>query len=500
MLLSFACFAFSFFFGAGEDTIKDFKKYYPSFTSSPQKVEAILSLEGIDIPDRVECLLPLFSDPDPEVRNALLRILGEVKDPASVAVMVQSLKGKTNPAKIGAVEALGKGKHAQALGALMTLSTDTNTALRVALVGALGEIGDRSANEIVWKYMEEGKEELRVAACDAAGMLADPVSVDRVIARLADKEWRVRAAAIGALSQIRATPAVPALIQSMEKEEGRLVEDAGRALEKLTGLNLGLDLVQWKDWWNLNGKNYRVPTAAELAAWKEKERKSNEKYGMRGDVVNYNGITTLSKRILFVIDQSGSMEEEVTDRARFQDRGYPSFSKFEIVKQELIRTIRNLDSKVQFNIITFASDVFIWKKQLASANLLNKTSAEGYIKSLLPIGGHSKEGLAAAGLMGSAGLELGRTNSHLALMTALGGPGGKQIGDVPEEVDTIFFLSDGRPSTGIIVEPADLSRAVRQANEAKKVVIHALAIGEFQRDFMQNLAKENGGVFVDLGK
>jgi hypothetical protein len=31
-------------------------------------------------------------------------------------------------------------------------------------------------------------------------------------------------------------------------------------------------------------------------------------------------------------------------------------------------------------------------------------------------------------------------------------------------------------------------------------VIHALALGQFRRDFMERLARENGGNFVDLGK
>jgi hypothetical protein len=41
---------------------------------------------------------------------------------------------------------------------------------------------------------------------------------------------------------------------------------------------------------------------------------------------------------------------------------------------------------------------------------------------------------------------------------------------------------------------------VRVANELRKVVIHTIALGEFQKEFMRTLARENGGVFVDLGR
>jgi hypothetical protein len=43
-------------------------------------------------------------------------------------------------------------------------------------------------------------------------------------------------------------------------------------------------------------------------------------------------------------------------------------------------------------------------------------------------------------------------------------------------------------------------REVRAANQLRKVVIHTIAIGEFQKDFMKSLAEQNGGVFVDLGR
>jgi hypothetical protein len=41
---------------------------------------------------------------------------------------------------------------------------------------------------------------------------------------------------------------------------------------------------------------------------------------------------------------------------------------------------------------------------------------------------------------------------------------------------------------------------IKTANELRKIVIHTIAIGEFQKDFMKRLAEDNGGVFVDLGR
>ena len=91
-------------------------------------------------------------------------------------------------------------------------------------------------------------------------------------------------------------------------------------------------------------------------------------------------------------------------------------------------------------------------------------------------------------------------------MTALNVKNGPKTGTASEtkdykvDVDTIFFLSDGRPTVGEFVDPDDILREVKSVNELRKVVIHTIAIGEFQKDFMKRLAEENGGVFVDLGR
>jgi len=67
-------------------------------------------------------------------------------------------------------------------------------------------------------------------------------------------------------------------------------------------------------------------------------------------------------------------------------------------------------------------------------------------------------------------------------------------------LDTVFFLSDGRPSVGKLVDTNEIRKEVRRHNEVFRIVIHTIAIGEFQKEFLQQLAEENGGVFVDMGR
>ena len=163
---------------------------------------------------------------------------------------------------------------------------------------------------------------------------------------------------------------------------------------------------------------------------------------------------------------------------------------------------------MKFGIVSFATDTKRWKKKLVPANVINKSSALDWVKRLEPIGGNSKLDLAEAGLTGAANLEAGKTNTYGALAEALGidqGNGkGKAKGGSKEkylgEVDTVFFLSDGRPTAGKYIEYREILDRIREGNLLRKVVLHTIAIGNFEKGFMRQLAEQNGGVFVDLGK
>ena len=114
-----------------------------------------------------------------------------------------------------------------------------------------------------------------------------------------------------------------------------------------------------------------------------------------------------------------------------------------------------------------------------------------------------------AGLGGSANLQAGKTNTLGALLYAFGidpekPPKAVVTGfdknAIKSPLDTVYFLSDGRPSVGKLIDTNEILKEVRKYNEVYRIVFHAIAIGEFQKEFLQVLAEQNGGVFVDLGR
>jgi len=485
-----------------DEIVKEFKKYFKKYKDTPTRVEAILSLEGTESVDVVDVLVPILDDEADEVVRAAVRVLASFRTrPPVDAMLVELEDNKKEEVRVGLLRVLEMGEYGETNEAVLPLLDDKSWEVRRRAVNALSENGVREVvTPPILALIEDKEPAVRCAVFDGLAKLRAPEVVAPAIASLGDDSWQVRASAIHALRDVRHKDSIGPLIERMGTEEGRLIADIGEALGEITGRAFGQRLDAWRNFWATYEDRFEIPTDAELAKLRAAQQKNREIYKPPG-AVTYHGIETPSRSILFVIDVSGSMEQEVVERERFEDGDYPSFKRIDIVKTELLRTIEGLEDYVEFNIVQFATETKRWKKRQVRANVLNKSSARDYIRKLESLGGASKEELASVGLVGSANLEAGRTNTYAALMDALEA-GGQGVRDKHYEVaiDTIFFLSDGRPSWGKFTDTDDILREVRAANDLRKVVIHTIAIGEFQKQFMETLALQNGGIFADLGR
>ena len=136
--------------------------------------------------------------------------------------------------------------------------------------------------------------------------------------------------------------------------------------------------------------------------------------------------------------------------------------------------------------MTFASDIHTWRETEVPATEANVKDALSWAKTrLLPRGG---------------------TNTYGALMRALN--------DNPK-VDTVFFLSDGLPSSGEMEIQEEIIVALRDANRFRKVIFNTIALvfGKSKIEkawkyedpqemgaFMSRIAKETGGKWVVIDK
>jgi Mg-chelatase subunit ChlD len=120
-----------------------------------------------------------------------------------------------------------------------------------------------------------------------------------------------------------------------------------------------------------------------------------------------------------------------------------------------------LPPKAKINVITFAGDTTPVFAKLQTLGKKQRKQAESFVKAL-----YGK----------------GPTNVHDALEAAF----------ADRDVDTIFLLTDGQPSTGPIVDREALADEVRRWNADRGIRIHTIAIGQ-KSELLARLAKDSGG-------
>jgi uncharacterized protein with von Willebrand factor type A (vWA) domain len=85
----------------------------------------------------------------------------------------------------------------------------------------------------------------------------------------------------------------------------------------------------------------------------------------------------------------------------------------------------------------------------------------------------------------------GGTNIHQALFECLGGK--RKLA----RADTVFFLTDGEPTVGALVDPYQILEEISERNRGRKVTLHTIGVSDEQdAAFLLNLARRNGGRFV----
>jgi len=257
------------------------------------------------------------------------------------------------------------------------------------------------------------------------------------------KSWQVRAAAIDLITALRLPAGIPWLIERHDVEQARLREDVVQALYDLTRLRLP-NTAAWRAWWQKEGPAFQVPAAANE---KEQARK-----GAAATVATYWDIPVRSDRVAFVVDVSGSMNEPF---------GTGGGNRLDEAKRQLVRVLGMLPGKAKVNLITFGTGAAAFRDTLQVLDEKLRLSAEIYAKGLTV---------------------RGSTNVHAGLQRAF----------ADAEVDTIFLLTDGAPSSGPIVAPDALAKEVASWNLGRGIRIHTVALGG-KSPFLERLARESGG-------
>jgi hypothetical protein len=341
----------------------------------------------------------------------------------------------------------------------------------------------------------------RKLLCEALGSRKDGRIVSVLVSLLEDRDWEIVAAAAKALAVNRSRSAVEPMISAYERAEDKNDEGAARglrqALQEMTGEYMLESARDFRNWWDGKGREEYSENAT------ARPKGLIGKGGPRSTL--YGEIT--SKNVIFICDVSHSMSA----RGRVPDQPLqpggdasgrpetggdvaggpqdgagkeglklgkqgvkPGFegTRMDILKIELAHVvITMLPDDAKFNLIAYSGQVYPWKKRLTKASKSSRKAALDFVKKMEP---------------------LGRTNTHDALELAFS----------DSSVDTIYFLSDGAPTTGKYVYPEEILTAVRRWNRGRNVTIHTigLIVGKYMNEehgrlksFLTKLAAENGG-------
>jgi hypothetical protein len=175
--------------------------------------------------------------------------------------------------------------------------------------------------------------------------------------------------------------------------------------------------------------------------------------------VRFYGIPTHSHRVVFCIDISGSMLFPMDGKG---GRREPRINR---TRRELLRTLSDLSPGTLFNVYLFAGGTAALGPRLVPATPEHKQAAIAFLE---------EQGIT------------GGTNIYGVLTEAL-----------DSGADTVFLLSDGEPTQGLILDPALIIEEIAARNAHAAATIHTIGLSQDQNaELLFNLAHRNGGRYV----
>jgi len=275
------------------------------------------------------------------------------------------------------------------------------------------------------------------------------------------KDWRARYALIPMTRRIRSKASIPVLIHLLEehKENGKkvhfsgtLLKAIGDALADLTGYWAPVDAPEkWRAWWTAEEKNFVMGAGKKGLKRRIGDTKSAE----------FFGIPVSGNRVVFILDCSGSMltpfgQATVINASKLPRQGTYE-SRLDRAKKELTAAVKGMSADDEFNVVTFENRVRVWQKKLVPATERNKAKLAAFLDKTKAWGGTALyDGV------------------HDALQLKSQRRPGSPYGT---PVDEIFILSDGAPTAGKVIDPAEILMFLNNWNRGALVRINTIFVG-----------------------
>ncbi|MBI4616013.1 MAG: HEAT repeat domain-containing protein [Planctomycetes bacterium] len=418
--------------------------------------------------------------------------LQAMRDEAAHSRMIEAgLSHESLRVRTGVLTALRAIPAEASIPRIVALLGDTDSRVRAAAAEALGVMGsagpDGTAGDFAGKVRAAARDEL-------LGSLEDP-------------RWEVRSATVFALARWREARVVEPIVNRMASEGGRLIEDFDRALKELTGHTCQGQTSAWKSW--LAAHRDRLE---EIVAKREPTSDGEDDR----TVIAFYGVRSRSKRIVFVVDCSKSMNEPAKNYipqppppgSRPSRRVFslsPEPTRLDVARYELESAITALSDDSRFGVIAFHDRV----GKASDNSRLEHTEEMGGLEVFQPdrlVAATGPEKDRAYRWLGALRAE-GQTNLYEAVARAFDPTGKGTPEDAVEDgPDSFFVLTDGVPTSGMIRRMDVILSEVARWNVGRRIAIQVVGLEVPERapggsdpmrpaEFLRRLAEENGGEY-----
>jgi HEAT repeat protein len=176
-----------------------------------RRAAAAANLATLRMPRIQRELIRRLDDPDRSVRIALIRALGEIGDRQALVTLVRRL-GERSPTVVRQVEQVLIERGREVVPEIVAFAeTSPKLRARRAAVEVLGFLRAPLASDLLLELVRHPDRELRTRAVKAAAAIGDPRFLEAFHELLADPSWAVRCQAAKGLGALGSASSVPLL-------------------------------------------------------------------------------------------------------------------------------------------------------------------------------------------------------------------------------------------------------------------------------------------------
>lgn len=166
---------------------------------------AVNTLVSTGLAEAAEAVAPLLDSDDPAIRNMVVEILTQLKDPA-LETVIHLTESRDDDISKFAVDILALWGNPDSLTALANMTSHPNANVRSGLADALGEIRGRRCFDILLLLLNDDEEWVRFSAVEALGKFGDEdIPVEPLLEVLDHDSMLVKIGTMEVISKV-ATP------------------------------------------------------------------------------------------------------------------------------------------------------------------------------------------------------------------------------------------------------------------------------------------------------